>query len=102
MNMSDKLEKAKRRMLRYRVLRTLQIGYPRPVGETLISEVVVDADLAATPTEIRSALTYLGDSGYVELNQAGEYWEAKLLPKGVNFLEDDSIKDPGIARPACA
>jgi hypothetical protein len=102
MNELEKLEKAKRRMLRYRVLRTLQIGYPRPVGERLISEVVVDADLAATPEQIRGALTYLGDSAYIELHTQGQYWEAKLLPKGINFLEDDKITDPGIARPACA
>lgn len=96
----EKLEKARRKMLRYRLLRTLQIGYPRPVGEGLIAQVVVDADLAATHEQIRAALTYLADSQFIELHVAGEFWEGRLLPKGVNFLEDESLMDPGIARPA--
>lgn len=99
--MSD-LEQARRRMVRYRILKILDAGRPHPVGEGLISEVLVDADLSVSPNSIRKALQYLADKGYVHLSEprGASHWEARLLPKGVDYIEDDASEDPGIARPA--
>jgi repressor of nif and glnA expression len=99
--MEDNLEAARAKMARYRILKILDAGRPLPVGEGLIAQILVDADLQVTQMGIRRALQYLTDKGYVELAKpnGAEYWEARLMPKGVDYLEDAHIVDPGIARP---
>lgn len=94
------LEQARRRMVRYRILRILEAGRPLPVGEGLISQCLDDQDLQPTLQGIRRALQYLADKGYCELDTESEtHWQARLLPPGVDFLEDPRAADPGIARP---
>lgn len=100
MIMSDheKLEQARRKMIRYRILKILDAGRPYPVGEGLIELVMIDADLNASKMESRKALQYLCDKKYVDL-ETKEVWEARLLPYGVDYLENPDIDDVGIARP---
>lgn len=100
--MSDhaELERARIRMTRYRVLAILNAGNPYPVGEGLIAQVLDDCDLQPTPDGIRRSLQYLADKGLVSLDMTSEpHWQARLLPAGVDYLEDPRASDPGIARP---
>lgn len=88
-------------MIRYRILKVLDAGRPYPVGEGLLVEVLGDLDLQATAHEIRRALQYLADKSFVEVAEPRgmQHWEARLLPAGVDYLEDPHAVDPGIARP---
>ncbi|MDY6979206.1 MAG: hypothetical protein SV201_04955 [Pseudomonadota bacterium] len=101
--MAANLENARKKMMRWRILRILYVGRPYPVGEGLIMEVMDDADLPVTQTELRSALVYLKDKDYVdykEVRQTGEaaHWEVQLRSKGVDFVEYNIPDDPGITR----
>lgn len=97
----DQLELARAKMARYRILKILDAGRPLPVGEGLIGEILIDADLQVTPIAIRRELQYLSDKGYIDLknSQGAEFWEAKICPKGIDYLEDAQMQDPGISRP---
>ena len=105
MSIPTHLDNARQRMARWRLLRILYSGLPYPVGETLILEVLNDADLAMTVTQVRSGLRYLADKGYVDVKDVtvrheGTHLEARLLPKGVDFVEYSvPDEDPGVARP---
>ena len=100
--MSDhqNLEQAKRRMVRYRILMILDAGRPIPVGEGLINETLSDADLGASPKDIRKALQYLCDKKFIDIQKMPGHWDARLLPVGVDYLENPNIQEIGIARPA--
>ncbi len=101
--MSD-LDRAKTKMARWRILRILYSGRPYPVGEGLIVDVLIDADLQMTPTQVRNALQYLCDKKLIELKQArnddGKHWEARLLADGVDFVDGFGEPIDGIARPS--
>ena len=103
--MSDiqQLENARRKMIRYRILKILDAGRPLPVGEGLINTILIDADLSATQSEVRRALQYLQDKNYLEVEMpkrgVSVHWSARLLPTGVDYIENVSMEDPGIARP---
>lgn len=103
MSLQDQLELARAKMIRYRVLKILDAGRPYPVGESLIVEVLDDVDLAVTRLEARRALRYLSDKGYIEVvirePQLAGVWESRLLPPGVDYLENPRAEDAGIARP---
>lgn len=101
MSLQTKLELARVKMIRYRILKILDAGRPYPVGEGLIVEVLDDVDLAVTQHEARKALQYLSDKGYVAIKEppGAAYWEARLLPPGVDYLENPLAEDFGIARP---
>lgn len=103
--MSTPLETARKKMARWRVLRILYTGQPYPVGDGLITEIMPDADLAMTPTEVRNVLQYLADKGMVEIKiikHPGEpnVWESRLLPQGIDFIEYNSPDEAGVSRPA--
>lgn len=97
-----RIDNARKRMGRWRILRILYTGRPYPVGEGLIAEVMTDADLAMTQNEIRSALQYLADKDFLttkEVKNDGTHVEACLRSKGVDFVEYTIPDEPGIARP---
>jgi len=97
----EALEQARRRMIRYRVIAILDAGRPYPVGESMLLDVLTDADLAATQDDVRKALQYLCDKGFVEIEiNERKVWESRLLPDGVDYLENKNIDEPGIARPS--
>jgi len=100
MSTHEDLMQAQRRMVRYRVLKILDAGRPLPVGEGLIKDILGDADLEATSQDIKKALQYLCDKNFVEIKKMPGYWEARLLPFGVDYLENPDIEETGIARPA--
>ena len=99
MSLKNKLELARIKMIRYRILKVLDVGRPYPVGDGLLVDVLVDADLNVTQHETRRALQYLCDKGYVDIKDHGSHWEARLLPKGVDYIEISHTEDDGIARP---
>jgi len=96
----DDLMRAQRRMVRYRILKILDTSRPLPVGESLINEILIDADLGATSQDIRKALQYLCDKGFVDIKEMPGRWESRLLPAGVDYLENSDVVEAGIARPA--
>jgi len=100
--MPSRIDNARKRMARWRILRILYTGRPYPVGEGLIAEVMTDADLAMTHTEIRGALQYLEDKQMIattEVRNDGVHLEARLRSRGVDFVEHAIPDEPGIARP---
>jgi len=99
MNDQIHLEQARTKMIRYRILKVLDAGRPYPVGEGLLFEILSDADLRATQHEIRRALQYLCDKKFLDIKEAGSHWEARLLPAGVDFIENPRAESRGIARP---
>lgn len=101
----DKLEQARKRMARWRIMKTLDIGRPLPIGEGLMLEVIADADLELTITGLKRSLQYLAGKGYVTLKtirQPGDldHVEIALTAKGIDFVEGSIDDDPGIARPS--
>lgn len=103
MSDTQQLENARRKMIRYRILKILDAGRPLPVGEGLINSILVDADLGATQQDVRKALQYLADKDYLEIELpkrgVSTHWSATLQPKGVDYLENVDMDDIGIARP---
>lgn len=101
MNDHTQLEQARTKMVRYRILKVLDAGRPYPVGEGLLVEVLGDADLRVTQHEIRRALQYLCDKGFLEVKEVdiSRHWEARLLPPGIDYLENPMAQSRGIARP---
>lgn len=97
----DKLELARIKMTRYRILKTLDVGRPYPVGDGLLVEILNDADLNVTKLQVRRALQYLQDKGFVEVVEpkGASHWEARLLPAGIDYVEDTTQVDSGISRP---
>lgn len=99
----EQLQNARRKMVRYRILKILDAGRPLPVGENLIADILIDADLDATQNDVRKALQYLQDKNYlaIEMPKRGvsTHWSARLLPTGVDYIENIHIDDAGIARP---
>ena len=100
--MSDhqRLQHAKVKMIRYRILAILDAGRPLPVGESLILDILIDADLDATMNDVRRALQYLNDKRFVEIVKHPTHWDARLLPDGIDYLEDSDARDVGIVRPS--
>ncbi|NOY63046.1 MAG: hypothetical protein GXP10_07840 [Gammaproteobacteria bacterium] len=103
--MTNRLDVARKKMARWRLLRILYTGRPLPVGEGLIAEVLNDQDLALTAGEITNMINYLENKGYIEsttVTPAGEgsHMEAKLTAHGTDYVEYSVADDAGISRPA--
>jgi len=103
MTTSVNLQRARTGLLRYRILAILHISGTIPVGETLFLTILSDLpdeDLDVTPDELRRALRYLADKAYIELEAPRDrHWKARLLPRGVDYIERNLEDDPGITRP---
>ncbi len=103
--MSDnQLLSARRRMLRWRILKTLDASRPVPVGESLLLDVINDCDLAVTRTDLIRALQYLAEKGYCKTQQItkngpAKYTESALTARGIDYVEYAIDADVGIARP---
>lgn len=98
--MHPNLDTQRIKLKRWRALKAIEAASTIGVTEELIAIVLDDVRLPSSPTEIREILRYLSDSGYIALN-APKYgtWHARLLPKGIQFIEDPNIEDIGIKRP---
>ena len=70
------------------MLRVVDAGRPIAVSEQIIWRVLSDIKLALTPVGVRRELTYLRDSGLLELEgEETETWFAKLTASGVDVVE---------------
>lgn len=101
--MSDgfNLDRARLKELRWRILKVLEAGRPVKVRESLIHLAITDADLEASPQEIRRELDYLRDHQLVEIAGEGTpTWTAALTGLGVDVVEYSVDAPPGVARPA--
>lgn len=60
-----------------------------------------DPELDLTLPDVRRVFDYLAASGFVSVEQNKKSWTAKMLPKGVDFLEGHicAADYPGIAHP---
>lgn len=99
--MSDlaSLEKSKREMARWRILKVLDAGRPAAVSEQLVSIVLNDSALILTAAELRRELDYLSDRQLVALHRQAAVWSAELTALGVDVVEYTVDCKPGIARP---
>src|SRR5690606_5245799 len=98
--MSEVLEKARREMARWYILKTLDAGRPTEVSEALILLALGDARIALTPSELRRELGYLSGRKLVELQGEGSsVWSASLTRYGIDLVEYTIDCGPGIARP---
>lgn len=98
--MSDQLAKAKRETGRWRILKVLDSGRPHSVDESLLLNVLNDAQVALTPSELRRELDYLRDRKLLEVEVRDGQWCASLTHYGVDVVEYTVDVLPGIARPA--
>ena len=99
MSEHERVKQARRKMIRYRLLKILDAGRPTPLGEGLIKQVLVDVDLGASLQDVRKAMQYLSDKKFLAITQERDYWLARLLPTGVDFLENPDASDNGISKP---
>jgi hypothetical protein len=96
----DVLEKAKREVARWRILKVLDAGRPGRVNEQLILLALNDAEVALTQTELRRELDYLRDRKLVTVHgEQTPTWTAELTHYGVDLVEYTVDVFPGIARP---
>ena len=94
------LEKARREIARWRILRILDAGRPGKVNEQLIGLALNDAECQLTATELRRELDYLRDRKLVLVHGEGSSaWSAELTHYGVDVVEYTVDCYPGIARP---
>jgi hypothetical protein len=94
------LEKANREEARWRILRALDAGRPRPVSETIIFRTLQDIELPLTPHGLRRELDYLRDRGLILVTaEDSPTWLAELTRYGVDIVEYTIACEPGIARP---
>lgn len=98
--MGPDLEKSRREILRWRILQTLQVGRPYPVGEDVIYATVSGEDMPITPYDLRRELDYLASRELVDIGgREASSWTASLTRFGVDFVEYTIAAEPGIARP---
>lgn len=97
--MSD-LEKAKRELSRWTILRILDAGRPGKLDEAIILAALNDTHRAgATPSELRRELDYLADRELIEVERTAHEWFARLTHHGIDLVEYTVDVEPGIARP---
>jgi hypothetical protein len=85
------------RMLRLRVLQTLDLSRTQPMGLALLGMgMSEDTDLDLSPTSIKRALAYLCEIGLVAA-EPGDVW--RITAAGIDYLEGDGKKHPGVADP---
>ena len=94
------VEKSRREILRWRVLQTLQVGRPYPVGEDVILATVGGEDMPITPHNVRRSLDYLATRDLVKISgRETGVWSATLTRYGIDFVDYTIDAEPGIARP---
>jgi len=94
------MEKAQREEARWRILRALDAGRPRPVSETILLRTLQDIELPITPHGLRRELDYLRDRSLISIHgEETSTWTAELTRYGVDVVEYTINCEPGIARP---
>jgi 1,4-alpha-glucan branching enzyme len=87
-----------RRMMRWRVLKTIYMGQDIGVNETIIHFALNKSDIEVTEQGVRVQLDYLAGLGLIHLTQ-GRHWNAKITPQGIDVVEYTTDCPPGILRP---
>ena len=97
----NEIDKKKREVLRWRIIQTLNIGRPLPLGEDTILQTVSGLDMSATQTDLRRELDYLELRKLVTIDGRGvaPQWTASLTRYGVDLAEYEIECEAGIARP---
>ena len=94
------LERSRREALRWRILQTLNVGRPYPIGEDVLLTTVGGPDMPVTPMQLRRELEYLEHRKLIQLaGKCTSLWSAELNRYGVDVVEYTIDCDPGIARP---
>lgn len=102
----NKQSSYRNRLRRLRLLQSLYLAYPDPLGEGLLLEFAKeDPELNPGQNQVRRSLQYLHDIGFAEIlsktsPDGGELWVAKATPAGVDYLEGDDPGLPGIRHPS--
>ncbi|MDO8432053.1 MAG: hypothetical protein Q7S58_06530 [Candidatus Binatus sp.] len=100
--MQDGIDLAQRQReeARWRMLRVVDAGRPIAVSEQIIWRVLSDIKLGLTQVGVRRELSYLRDSGLLELEgEDTQTWFAKLTANGVDVVEYNYPAPAGVARP---
>ncbi|WP_425058386.1 hypothetical protein SCACP_30360 [Sporomusa carbonis] len=83
------------------ILKVCKISYPQPVGSNVLDVCLVDAGMAASPTQLEGYIKYLEERGYVTMKEAGlsllgtTLLLVNLTAKGIDLLEG-TLSDPGV------
>lgn len=98
--MTETLDQKRREVIRWDIIRCLNLSSPYPVGDTLLLEAVGGMDMPITMTDIRRALDYLEGRRLITVEGRSQpKWIAKLTRHGVDLAEYVIECEPGIARP---
>lgn len=98
------LNVAQARLVRWRILKTLYMGRPYPVSESLMLQIICDSAVAISMRELRAELQYLTDpqKKFVstrELRSINDNRDLALTSAGTDFVEYHAPADEGIGRP---
>ena len=97
---NEQAAKAQRAVLRWRILKTIEIGRPYKVAEDIIYQTVAGPDMPITGHDLRRQLDYLKIRGLLLVTGQGTpQWAAELTRYGVDLVEYEVECEAGIARP---
>ena len=87
-------------VIRGKICAALRIEYPRSVSsESVLVMLKEMGHSRVTAIDVRSHFEYLKDKDFIEITKRRRnFWEAKLMPKGVDFLEGNDDYE-GVAFP---
>lgn len=99
--MKSDINKQKIRLQRLRILQVLNMVRPDTLGDGLIRRTLSDElDIAPGIEACRKALDYLEQLGLVKIDTRSEdVWVARILAKGVDFLDGFGDQIAGVAHP---
>lgn len=96
------MNKYQSKEIRGRILKILQVSYPDPAGDHLISDMLSEAQYRITPEEVKFHMDYLEGKEYIKTEQIClkgiglTRIMAKLTPKGIDLMEGNIDPDAGI------
>ncbi|MDD2815417.1 MAG: hypothetical protein PHP00_06715 [Thiotrichaceae bacterium] len=97
---TENREVSRKKLRRLRILQALQLNYPQPITEKLVSQTLSDeSDLHLTTIAMRQELDYLHELSLIRREVEDDVWCAKLLPMGVDYLDGLGDDLNGVARP---
>lgn len=97
------MQRNEAREIRGRILKILEINYPEPVSEQVISLTLNDINYAVSPGVLAGYVEYLKEKGYVENSELeskdlGMIMRlSKLTAKGKDLLEGNIDQDVGVS-----
>ncbi len=93
------LELARRRELRWRMLRAVDINRPEPLPETLMQRVFHDTEFSLSQGELRRVASYLEQKGLLIVGRTQPCWNLELTADGVDVCEYAVNCPSGVGRP---